>query len=123
MAAEPHAARPEGRLTGWAGFWLWAFVGAAVVLGFVSLTLFLLIPAVVFAVVLARLSTWNERTVVFGVVSGVGLPLLVVAALNWSDWQNRTVGDGTQNPYYWGGVGLLLLAAGAGSYSLLCRRP
>ncbi len=123
MAAEPHAVRSRPRLAGWAGFWLWALVGAAVVFGFVSLTLLLLIPAVVFAVVVARLSTWNQRTVVLGIVSGVGLPLLVVAALNWSDWQHRVVGDGTPNPFYWGGVGLLLLAAGAGSYSLLCRRP
>ena len=122
MAAEPHAVGSGSRLAGWAGFWLWALVGAAVVLGFVSLTLLLLIPAVVFAVVLARLSTWNERTVVLGIVSGVGLPLLVVAALNWSDWQHRVVGDGTPNPYYWGGVGLLLLAAGAGSYAALRTR-
>jgi hypothetical protein len=122
VAAEPHAVRSRPRLAGWAGFWLWALVGAAVVLGFVSLTLVLLIPAVVFVVVLARLSTWNEHTVVLGVVSGVGLPLLVAAALNWSDWQHRVVGDGTPNPYYWGGVGLLLLAAGAASYAALRSR-
>jgi hypothetical protein len=122
VATEPHAVGSGSRLTGWAGFWLWALVGAAVVLGFVSLTMLLLIPAVVFAVVLARLSTWNERTVVLGILSGVGLPLLVVAGLNWSDWQHRVVNDGTPNPYYWGGVGLFLLAVGVVTFAAFRSR-
>jgi hypothetical protein len=74
------------------------------------------------AVVVARLSTWNEGTVVLGIASGVGLPLLAVAALQWDSWHQRAVGDGTPNPYYWGGVGLLLLAGGAGAYAALRRR-
>jgi uncharacterized membrane protein YidH (DUF202 family) len=122
VAAEPHAVRSGPRLAGWAGFWLWALVGAAVVLGFVSLTILLLIPAVVFAVVLARLSTWNERTVVLGIVSGVGLPLLAVAGIQWNSWQHRVVGDGTPNPYYWGGVGLLLLVVGVVAFAALRSR-
>jgi uncharacterized membrane protein YidH (DUF202 family) len=122
VAAEPHAVRSGPRLAGWAGFWLWALVGAAVVLGFVSLTILLLIPAVVFAVVLARLSTWNERTVVLGIVAGVGLPLLAVAGLQWDSWQHRVVGDGTPNPYYWGGVGLLLLVVGVVAFAALRSR-
>ena len=121
MAAEPHA-RSESRLGGWTGFWLWALVGAAVVLGFVSLVLLLLIPAVAFAVALARLATWNERTVVLGTLSGVGLPLLVVAVLQWDSWQHRVIGDGTPNPYYWGGAGLLLVAAGVGMFAALRSR-
>jgi uncharacterized membrane protein YidH (DUF202 family) len=122
VAAEPHAVRSGPRLAGWAGFWLWALVGAAVVLGFVSLTILLLIPAVVFAVVLARLSTWNERTVVLGIVAGVGLPLLAVAGIQWNSWQHRVGGDGTPNPYYWGGVGLLLLVVGVVAFAALRSR-
>jgi uncharacterized membrane protein YidH (DUF202 family) len=122
VAAEPHAVRSGPRLAGWAGFWLWALVGAAVVLGFVSLTILLLIPAVVFAVVLARLSTWNERTVVLGIVAGVGLPLLAVAGIQWNSWQHRVGGDGTPNPYYWGGVGLLLLVVGVVAFTALRSR-
>jgi hypothetical protein len=122
VAAEPHAVRSGPRLAGWAGFWLWPLVGAAVVLGFVSLTILLLIPAVVFAVVLARLSTWNERTVVLGIVAGVGLPLLAVAGIQWNSWQHRVVGDGTPNPYYWGGVGLLLLVVGVVAFAALRSR-
>ncbi len=122
MAVEPHAARPESRLGGWPGFWLWALVGAALVLGFVSLVLLLLIPAVIFAVVVARLSAWDERTVVLGIVSGVGLPLLAVAVLQWDTWQHRIVGDGTPNPYYWRGVGLLLFAGGVVTFAALRSR-
>jgi hypothetical protein len=92
------------------------------VLGFVSLGLLLLLPAVVFVVVLARRSRWSDGRVVLGMVSGAGLPLLLVAGLNWSDWHHRTIGDGTPNPYYWGGVGLCLLATGIVAYSVVRRR-
>jgi hypothetical protein len=50
------------------------------------------------------------------------VPLLVVAGLNWSDWHHRTVGDDTPNPFYWGGVGLLLLVVGTFAYAALVRR-
>ena len=71
---------------------------------------------------LARSSRWNDGPSLVGMVAGAGLPLLVVAAVNWSDWQHRTIGDGTPNPYYWGGVGLCLLAAGVAASALLRRR-
>jgi hypothetical protein len=32
------------------------------------------------------------------------------------------VGDGTPNPFYWGGVGLCLLVAGVVAYAVLRRR-
>jgi hypothetical protein len=57
-----------------------------------------------------------------GIVAGAGLSLLLVAGLQWSAWQNRTVGDNTPNPYYWGGVGLLVLAAGVVAYWVALRR-
>jgi hypothetical protein len=122
VVAKADEAAEGSRLGGWAGFWLWALVGALIVLGFVGLGLLLLIPGVVFAIVLARLSSWNEDTVLLGVVSGVGLPLLVVAGLQWDSWHQRAVGDGTPNPYYWCGVGLILLGGGAGAYAYLRRR-
>ena len=55
-------------------------------------------------------------------LAGAGLPLLLVAAVNWSDWNHRVVGDGTPNPYYWGAVGLCLLVAGVAASALLRRR-
>ena len=122
MTVQPDATRPESHLDGWSGFWLWALVGAGLVLAFVSLGLLLLIPAVVLAVALARFSSWNQGTILLGMVSGAGLPLLAVAALQWHDWQHRVVGDGTPNPYYWGGMGLFLLAGGVVGYGVLRRR-
>jgi hypothetical protein len=121
VTVQPHATRPGSR-GGWAGFWLWAFVGAALVLGFVSLGVLLLIPAIVSAVLLARLSKWGEGPIAPGMVAGAGLPLLAVAVLNWNSWHHRVEGDGTPNPYYWGGVGLFLLAAGVVVYAVLRRR-
>jgi hypothetical protein len=122
VTVQPHATRTQSHLSGCAGFWLWALAGAGLVLGFVSLGLLLLLPAVVFVVVLARRSRWSDGRVLLGMVSGAGLPLLLVAGLNWSDWHNRVVGDNTPNPYYWGGVGLCLIAAGIVAYAGVQRR-
>jgi hypothetical protein len=77
---------------------------------------------VVFAVLLARRSRWGQGPVLLGMVTGAGLPLLLVAAIQWNSWRHRVIGDGTPNPYYWGGVGLLLLAAGIVGYAVLRRR-
>ena len=122
MTVQPHASRPSSRLGGWLGFWLWALVGAGIVFGFLSFLVFVLIPAIVVAIVLARRSRWNDGSSLLGLVAGVGLPLLFVAAVNWSDWNHRTIGDGTPDPYYWGAVGLSLLAAGVAASALLRRR-
>jgi uncharacterized membrane protein YidH (DUF202 family) len=59
---------------------------------------------------------------VLGIVAGVGLPLLAVAGIQWNSWQHRVVGDGTPNPYYWGGVGLLLLVVGVVAFAALRSR-
>ncbi len=122
MTVQPEASPPAPRLGGWPGFWLWALVGAAIVFGFLSFLVFVLIPAIVVAIVLARSSRWNDGPSLVGMVAGAGLPLLVVAAVNWSDWEHRASGDGTPNPYYWGGIGLCLLAAGAAASALLRSR-
>ena len=122
MTVRTHATRPGPRVAGWAGFWLWALVGAGLVLGFVSLGPLLFIPAVVFAVLLARRSRWGQGPMLLGMISGAGLPLLLVAAIQWDSWEHRVVGDGTPNPYYWGGVGLLLLGSGVVAYAVVRRR-
>ena len=92
------------------------------VLGAISFIVFFLIPPVLLAVLLARRSRWNDGPSLVGLVAGAGLPLLVVAAIQWNAWQDRTVGDGTPNPFYWGGVGLCLLVAGTVAYAVLRRR-
>jgi uncharacterized membrane protein YidH (DUF202 family) len=122
VTVHPHATRRQSHLGGCARFWLWALAGAGLVLGFVSLGLLLLLPAVVFIVVLARRTRSGDSQALLGLVSGAGLPLLLVAGINWNDWQHRVVGDGTPNPYYWGGLGLCLLVAGVVAYGLLMRR-
>jgi hypothetical protein len=107
---------------GCVGFWLWALVGAGMVIGVTSFIVLFLIPPIVGAVLLVRLSRWNEGPVLLGLIAGAGLSLLVVAGLNWSEWHHRTVGDGIPNPYDWGGVGLFLLAAGVVAYAFLGQR-
>jgi hypothetical protein len=102
----------------WVGFLLWALVGAGLVVGFTSFVIFLLIPPIVAAVLLIRLSRWNGGPVLLGLIAGAGLSLLLVAGLNWSDWQHRTIGDNTPNPYYWGGVGICLVAAGVVAFAV-----
>jgi hypothetical protein len=123
VTVQPHLTRRPTHFSGCAGFWLWALVGAGVALAFISfIGWLLLVPAAVVAYLLVRRSRWNRGPALFGVVAGAGLPLLLVAALNWSDWHHRTLGDGTPNPYEWGGVGLCLLVAGIVAFAVLRRR-
>ena len=122
MTVQPHATRPQTHLAGCVGFWLSALVGAGLVFGAISFIVFFLIPPVVLAVVLARWSRWSDGPALIGLVAGAGVPLLVVAGLQWNSWHHRMVGDDTPNPFYWGGVGLLLLAVGTVAYAVLGRR-
>jgi hypothetical protein len=122
VTVHPHATRPLSHLTGCVGFWLWALVGAGLVLGLISLGVLLLVPAIVLAVVLARRWRGGDDRIMVGLVAGAGLPLLVVAAVQWNSWHHRIAGDNTPNPFYWGGVGLCLLAAGIVAYAVRSRR-
>jgi hypothetical protein len=122
VPVQSHATRQSSHLAGCAGFWLWGLVGAGLVLGFVTLGILVLVPAIVVAVFLGRRSGNRDRGALPGLVAGTGLPLLLVAAIQWNAWHDRTVGDGTPNPFYWGGVGLCLLAAGVVVYALRMRR-
>jgi hypothetical protein len=109
----------RAHLDGCVGFWLWAIVGGAVAFGFISFIGWLVIvPGVGLAYLLKRRSVWSEDAVQLGLVAGAGLPLLLVAGLQWTDWHHRTLGDNTPNPYYWGGAGLILLFAGIAAYAL-----
>jgi hypothetical protein len=108
---------------GWVGFWLWALVGAGVVVAFISfIGWFFLIPVAAVVVLIQRRSQWKDGSVLLGLVTGAGLPLLLVAALNWNGWHDRTIGDGTPNPYDWGAAGLFLVGAGIAAYALRLRR-
>ena len=123
MTVQPHAVRPSSHLGDCVGFWLWALVGAGLAFGMVSFIGFIvLVPAAVAAILLARLSPWKAGPVMVGLLAGAGLPLLVVAGLQWNSWHNRVAGDNTPNPYYWGGVGLCLLLAGIAAFAIRIRR-
>ena len=102
---------------------MWALVGAAVLLAAISFVgWFFLVPAAVIAVVVVpRRSEWKNGPALLGVIAGAGLPLLLVAALQWHAWHHRVAGDNTPNPFYWGGVGLCLLVAGAVAFALRSR--
>jgi hypothetical protein len=105
------------------GFWLWALVGATGVLAFISFIGWLfLVPAALVGYRLTRRARWNEGPVLLGLVAGAGLPLLLVAGLQWNSWHHRLAGDNTPNPFYWGGVGLCLLVAGTAAYAVRARR-
>ena len=114
--------RPSTHLGDYVGFSLWALVGAGLVFGLISFVVFFLILPVVLIVVLVRWSRWKSGPVLLGMLAGAGLPLLVVAGVQWNAWHDRTGGDLTPNPYYWGGVGLCLLIAGIAGYQVLRRR-
>jgi hypothetical protein len=121
VTVQPHPSRHLSHRVGCVGFWLWALVGAGVVLGAISLGILVWIPVAVAVVLLVRRSPWGGGPVLLGLVSGAGLPLLLVAALQWNSWHDRVAGDNTPNPFYWGGVGLCLLAAGVVAYAVRSR--
>ena len=122
MRVETRAIRPASHVLGCVGFWLWALVGAGLVFGLISFIVFFLIPPVVLMVLLVRRSRWRGGPVMLGMLAGAGLPLLLVAGLQWNAWHDRTIGDATPNPFYWGGVGVCLLVAGIAAYEILRRR-
>ena len=122
MTVQPHAT-PSSHLGDCVGFWLWTLVGAGLVFGLISFIGFIvLIPALAGAILLVRRSPWKEGPVTLGALAGAGLPLLVVAGLQWDSWHSRVAGDNVPNPYYWGGVGLCLFLAGIAAFAIRIRR-
>jgi hypothetical protein len=102
---------------------MWAVVGGGLAFGFVSfIGPIVTLPAALVAVLLFRKSPWSEGSALLGAVAGAGLPLLVIAGLQWSAWHHRIAGDNTPNPFYWGGVGLCFLVAGVVAYAVATRR-
>jgi hypothetical protein len=123
VTLHPRATRPRFHLVGCVRFWLWALVGAAGAFTFISfIGVLALAPIAGVVYLLTRRSDWKEGPVLHGLVTGVGLPLLLVAALQWNSWHNRIPGDNTPNPYYWGGVGLCFVIAGIVAYAVGARR-
>ena len=110
------AERQRLHLTGCAWFWTWALVGAAFALGAVSLGPLLLVPGTVVVVLLTRRRPIRGA---FGLVSGVGALLLVVAYLQRQGPGTTCTRTATSitceqhlNPLPWLVVGLVCLAAG-----------
>jgi hypothetical protein len=122
VTVQPHVSRSSTHLGDCVGFWLWALVGAGLVFGAISFIVFFLIPPVALLFALLRWSRWKNGPVLLGMLAGAGLPLLVVAGLQWNAWHARTIGDAKPHPYCWGGVGVCLVLAGVVSYALLLQR-
>lgn len=108
-ARKPH-------LAGCAWFWAWAIVGAAFGLGVTSIGILVVVPATLAVVFMTR-----HRPIrgAFGVATGVGAVLLVIAYLQRQGpgttcWHTAT-GSGCDqhlNPLPWLVVGLICVAAG-----------
>lgn len=102
-----------------AAFAAWALVGAAIafgVLGLLTIGVFILMGAAVLAALVWR---GFGRCGLAGVVSGLGVPLLYVAALNWQGPGERCTRDGDSvscsdmsSPWPWLVIGLALVLAG-----------
>jgi hypothetical protein len=104
----------------WAAFGAWALVGAGVafgVLGLLTIGVFILLGAAVLGALV-----WRRfgRCGLAGLVSGLGVPLLYVAALNWQGPGVQCVRDGDSvscadmwSPWPWLVAGLALVLGGA----------
>ena len=106
-----------GGVLSWAWFIAWAGVGAALAVGLVSLGPLALVPAAAVAAVM--LSRPASRRGAFGVLSGAGALLLVVAWINRQGpsttcWHTATASGCDQHldPIPWLVVGVVLVLAG-----------
>jgi hypothetical protein len=116
-------------LASWAWFGLWALVAAAGVLGLISFVVLLalaVIPLAALGVWLASRPTSRESA--FGLLTGAGLPFLLVAYLNREGpgttcWHTATASgcDDHLDPLPWLAVGLVLVVGGIVGHVLLTR--
>jgi hypothetical protein len=109
------AARHKLQLAGCAWFWAWSLVGAALVLGALSLGPLLIVPAAVAMWLMARRRPING----FGMLSGAGVVLLVIAYLQRDGpgttcWHTATGGGCDQhlNPFPFLAAGLICFVGG-----------
>ena len=119
-------ARTSGPPT-WAGFVLWAMLGAGLVIGFFTLSILFLVPIVIgiaaFAIrpALARSGA--------GLVTGVGLVSIYVAYVQRRGpgtvcWQTTTAARCEEflNPWPWLAVGVVLVCVGVVAHVRMMRR-
>jgi len=111
----------------WAAFVLWALVGAAVTVGFFTLSILFLVPFVIGVVVLSIRPTLGKSG--FGLLAGMGLVSMYVAYLQRRGpgtvcWQSGTASgcDEYLNPWPWLVVGLVLVGAGVVAHVRAMRR-
>ena len=107
----------RSHLSGWGWFWAWAILGVGAALAAVSLGPLLLIPVALVAFVMA--SRPNIRRSSFGLVSGAGILLLVVAYLQRQGpgttcWHRGAASgcDEHLNPIPWLVVGIACVIGG-----------
>lgn len=115
----------ESHSTGCAWFWAWALVGAGLALSMISfIGVLTILPVAIVGLLLAR----RGRVSPFGLVSGVGVMLLVVAYLQrqgpGTTCTYTATGSSCEqhlNPIPWLVVGLVCFAAGVVGHAR--RRP
>jgi hypothetical protein len=124
----PHRLRAaRSRLGDWA-FWLWAVVGVGYGFAISAIGLFT-VPLSLIATIFL-LTRRRTRASAYGVLVGIGVPLLVVAFLNREGpgtvCHSIDGGRGTQcedlyDPRKWLAIGLLFVAAGVAGQLLAAR--
>ena len=109
------------------GFWLWALVGVGLGFGISVIGIFTIPASVV--VMIFLLSRPRLRASAYGVLVGIGVPLLTVAYINREGPGTvcHTFSDGMEcgdlpDPKKWAAIGLAFVVAGVLAQSL-ARRP
>ena len=103
-------AAPKSHLLGCAWFWAWALLGSAVALGSLSLGPLVTVPALGLGVVIYRRRGAEGA---FGLLSGIGLILLVIAFIQRS-------GE-SYDPIHWLIAGLVFITVGVAGHAWQSR--